>query len=728
MKAFRLSLTLKLMFVASFLFAIPFIGYFYIGAMEELLRKGQEQNLMGNARGLATALHERPNLFNKHASYKKKLETGKDFFPTQIDSAIALDGNSDDWQNHITAENTNRYNANNQVKKHDQVEFYLVPPERVSLSYTTHIGRYKDHVYAFFAVLDDSVVYRDKNKISVLKNDHLELATINKQNQLVRYIFTNFGPGWTTAYEMPSDDNGYIFPRPENRIQGMVVNKANGYNIELRIPNELVGEKFGFHITDVDDYGFAQPAINIGTTSTEKIEDLGTFTVPSKQIERIIEASKRTHSSIRVIDVHQRELLQKGSLVEATGAWINEDLTRNKPSFFNQLKDWILDPFYSLYLVKPAKNFISEDFNQRKNQKHILNALKGQPDSFWWKSKDNKAVILSAAHPIYLNNNVEGVVIVEETTHGIRNIRNKAIEGIIITSLLIALSVISLFIYSLWTSLRIRKLRDQVEHAVDEHGRIQHQIKAFQSSDEIGEVSRTFANMIHQLSQYNDYLENMSSRLSHELKTPISIVRSSLEMMEQKSGHIEQSPYMQRAKDGIERLNSMLLAMSEATHLEQALQTSDMSLFNLSELVKGCSLGYQQVYPDQAFNVEILDTDLMMMGSDEHIAQLFDKIISNAVEFSAHNAPINIRLKVDGGHATLVVSNFGSLLPAGMDHSIFDPMVSVRDNTARTTPHLGIGLYICRVIAQFHHGQIKASNMPNQNGVDITVTLPLAKT
>ena len=53
------------MLVASLLLAIPFIGYYYIWDMETFLRKGQEQTLMGTARALATALHERPNLFNQ---------------------------------------------------------------------------------------------------------------------------------------------------------------------------------------------------------------------------------------------------------------------------------------------------------------------------------------------------------------------------------------------------------------------------------------------------------------------------------------------------------------------------------------------------------------------------------------------------------------------------------------------------------------------------------------
>lgn len=727
MKKLRFNLTVKLMLFASFIMAIPFIGYYYIDGMEELLRKGQEQNLMGNARGLATALHERPKLFNQHANYKKTLETGKDFFPTIINHAIALDGDIADWKDFITPNNTNNYNAQNQVKKHNQNSFQLYKEQDVSLSFQTHIGQYKDYVYAFFEVFDDDVIFRKTNQRQITHNDHLELATINENNQLVRYVVSNFKQGWLNAYLMPSDINGLVFPAPENRIQGILKQTQNGYNIELRIPKKLVGERFGFHISDIDKTDTSK-IVNIGTTSTEKTADLGTFTVPSEQIERIIEASKRSHSSIRVIDIHHRELLSKGNLINATGEWINSDISKEEETFLNQLKNWILEPFYMLYLVKPAATFITEDFTNRKSQPHISNALKGVPDSHWWKSKDNKAVILSAAYPIYLEGKVEGVIIVEETTHGIRNIRNKAVEGIIITSLLIALSVIMLFSFSLWTSLKIRKLRNQIDDAVDENGRLTNNLIPFNSNDEIGDVSRSMSTLVKQLGEYNEYLQTMSSRLSHELKTPISVVRSSIEMLQHQNLPEDSQRYMTRAMEGINRLNSMLMAMSEATHLEQALQTSDFEEFNLAALIDGCVQSYCQVYKPQPFELSLMESSVMINGSDEHIMQLFDKLISNAVEFSEQNSPIRVTLQLTADQKGAIVSieNKGPLLPKNMQDKIFEPMVSIRNSTKHNQPHLGIGLYICRLITQFHKGEIKAENLDNSDGVKFSLVLPLS--
>lgn len=74
----RFGLRAKLLLLSSFLFVIPWFGYQYVWEMEKYLRFGQEQTLVGTARALATALHERENLFNNQASFLPSVEQGKD--------------------------------------------------------------------------------------------------------------------------------------------------------------------------------------------------------------------------------------------------------------------------------------------------------------------------------------------------------------------------------------------------------------------------------------------------------------------------------------------------------------------------------------------------------------------------------------------------------------------------------------------------------------------------
>ena len=75
----------------------------------------------------------------------------------------------------------------------------------------------------------------------------------------------------------------------------------------------------------------------------------------------------------------------------------------------------------------------------------------------------------------------------------------------------------------------------------------------------------------------------MTSRLSHEFRTPVTVVRSSLDNLAMLEHNEEAKVYMERAQQGIKRLNTILTNMSEATRLEHSLQSSEKELFNLTE-------------------------------------------------------------------------------------------------------------------------------------------------
>ncbi|WOH37246.1 proteobacterial dedicated sortase system histidine kinase [Thalassotalea fonticola] len=719
----RLNITIKLMFFASFLLAIPMIGYNYIWDMEKHLRKGQEQTLMNNAKALATALHERENLFNNQASYKDALVKGKDFFPSQINKAIKLDGLDNDWLEQANAKSINRYNHLNQINS-------TLSEAEISLNFSSQIGRYKDYVYALLNVTDDQVLFRPKNALSVVENDHIEIATLDQNQEFSRYVISNHSAGWVSAFKMPAADID-AHPQNETAIQGQWQLTEDGYIVELRIKKALLGEKVGFSITDVDSFAKPIQKIVIGTADTQNSNDLGTLTVPSPKIESIIKAMGRSHSKIRVVDKHQQLLTEHGDIQNAAGDWSDNNFYLEKDTWFSQIRDLIINPFYQYFLTKPPKTFTIEQFeNRRHKNRHVQAAINtGKLTSMWWTTNDNKAVILSAAHPIYVDNQVKGAVIVEETTHGIRSIRNKAVEGILLTSIFIYLSVAALFLYTLRLSFRIRKLRNQTEAVVDEQGKIKANLPGTKINDEIGDLSKSFTNIISQLGQYNNYLQHMSSRLSHELKTPISVVRSSLEMMENQQLPEDNQVYMKRAKNGINRLNSMLMAMSEATHLEQALATSESDEFDLAALVEGCGQSYQQIYQQQKFNLNITSKPIFINGCDEHIAQLFDKLISNAVEFSNNGDDIKVNLALDNSKKQVMLSieNKGALLPEKMQANIFDAMVSVRNEEQKKQPHLGIGLYICKLISDHHEGSIIAENLADNSGVRFILTLPIAR-
>ena len=113
-----------------------------------------------------------------------------------------------------------------------------------------------------------------------------------------------------------------------------------------------------------------------------------------------------------------------------------------------------------------------------------------------------------------------------------------------------------------------------------------------------------------------------------------------------------------------------------------------------------------------------------MLGSAEHLVQLLDKVVANAVEFSAADQPVRLGCNEDSGEAVMTVSNSGPRLDPAMKEHIFESMVSLRPQAARSVPHLGLGLRIARLIADFHGGEIYAENLIGEPGVIVVVRLP----
>ncbi len=715
----RIGLRLKLVFLSSFLFAIPWLGYKYVWEMEKYLREGQEQTLIGTVSAAATALHERPNLFNAQASFLSSVRKGRDLYAIETSDAIQLDGELGEWENF-------------QYQAHYYGDDYLIESRTdygpASLSFYHMVAKHDDYLYVMFEVIDDYIVYKNSNTFNVHRNDNIQVAIVNKEDEFQRYIISNEEPGWINTF-LTRPEEGSVYPvKPENRIQGSWVETPRGYNVEFRIPLEMLGNKLGFAIYDIDSNRTRDVNNVVGTSKTQTADQLGTVLVPSPEIEKILKGLRRSTARIWVIDSHRRVLAKIGDIRSASSSLeATEEKKRASLSWLQQLEQKFLHPLYYQLLTKPPQNFIDELEEARELAgSQIDDAILGEVKSTWYLTPDKKAVVLSAAHPIWVDDKVMGVVVAEETTNGIRTIRNKALERLFTVILAVMiLSTLALFLFASRISYRIRKLRTQAEHAIDEHGRIHTSFKGSGVNDEIGDLSRSFSNIVSRLGQYTSYLENMTSRLSHEFRTPVTVVKSSLDNLAMLDHDNETKVYMERAQEGVNRLNTILTNMSEATRLEQSLQSSEKEIFNLTELVNGCVEGYRSAYDNYIFKEEVCKQHLKVNGVPENIAQLIDKVIANAVEFSKQQDPIRITLDKQMGQAKLVIMNKGPILSENMQGRLFESMVSVREQNKQRGTHLGIGLYIARVIAEFHQGHITIENNHDQTGVEVTIWLPI---
>jgi two-component system sensor histidine kinase ChvG len=429
---------------------------------------------------------------------------------------------------------------------------------------------------------------------------------------------------------------------------------------------------------------------------------------PDGEIDAILKGLERGSSRIWVVSRGYRVLALAGSLKRA-------DLPES--SVVQRALGWLLAP--------PTEEFddaVAEDAVAAGRE--VAAALQGAASTRTRATRDGRAVIVSAAHPIWVGDEVQGAVVVEETTNRIASLRSQALERLLVATLAaFALAAAVLLWFATRISSRIRRLAGEAEAAIDARGRVTRLTTASDAADEIGDLSRSFTTVLERLARYNAYLEALAGRLSHELRTPVAVVRSSLENLHAARSSEEMRTYLARAEDGLARLATILARMTEASRLEQGLSSAAHERFEAAAVVRGCVDGYRLAYASRVFELQLPPEEVPVRGAADLLAQMLDKLVENAVDFAAAGTAIRISLSPD---ARLRVENQGPPLPEAIRHSLFDSMVSQRGERKDGAPHLGLGLYIARLIAEFHGGQLVAQDLPGGSGVAFEARLARA--
>lgn len=694
-----LSLRTKLLALSLALLVIPWTGYRYVTEMERFLRSNQEQALFTTARSVARVLGEQPQLLPSAPPLEAR---APHLYIRALPTPLQLDGYSEDWSPYLAHSRT--YTEHRDLDEASAQRADVLAVRRI-------VGTRDGYVYALFEVRDDHIVYQRPGDTEPARCDHLRLMLETPGGERREYLFATPAPGWVSVQHVSGTRTA-----PEAGIRAEWQETADGYVLEMRIPVALVGPRLGFTVADVDDPVERHIRAQAGTDPRAP----ETVTLASPAMQALLSGAQRDAGRIWVVDPAGRVLASVGDL--RTGA----ELSPGQPR--RSVGAGALHLVYGLILDRPADAFQDDlDDVSRLDGREVRQALAGVPAARSRTTPDGEAAIVSVAQPVLRDGRVRAAVVVEQTSHRILLLQNRALEHLFNYSLIVFVAAAALLTL-LATRLagRVRRLRDEAEQAVSADGRVVGTITPVSTADELGDLSRSFAALVERLGQYTRYLETMAGKLSHELRTPLTVVRSSLDNLEASDVGPEARLYSQRAREGLARLEDILNRMSEATRLEQALQRSERERFDLAELVRGCVAGYRLAYPGQSFELAAPPGALPVNGVPELIAQMLDKLVSNAVDFARPDTPVGIALEGGGERVLLRVRNEGPPLPAAMKHNLFDSMVSLRPGKGRE-PHLGLGLYIVRLVAEFHHGRVRAEDRTSPPGVEFTVDLPLSR-
>ena len=168
------------------------------------------------------------------------------------------------------------------------------------------------------------------------------------------------------------------------------------------------------------------------------------------------------------------------------------------------------------------------------------------------------------------------------------------------------------------------------------------------------------------------------------------------------------------------RLERILQRLREATGLEQALRQAEAVHFDLAELLRLQVGALHTTYPDCRLRLSGVEAPVGLVGVPDLISQAVDKLVGNAIDFHTPGSAIDIVCAANGPEIEIRVRNAGPPLPAETD--IFQSMVSGRQGR-QDEPHLGLGLYLVRLIADFHGGTAQAYNIDSPQGVRVNLAL-----
>ena len=673
-----MTLKRQLLIVSLLTLLLPWAGCQFIRETETALRAGQQDMLASTASAIADSMSQYPEEFPPAAVDDFRI--GDQLYGHDLEVAPRIDGYIDDWP-------TSRDSMLALTGDDGPVEAIL--------------GVHGGYLYLFVAVTDRSVVYLPPGAVPGNGDPHVdrvELKSVSPPYLDETFVFSAEAPGRIVTYVRSA--SGVV---PEPSVHAHWQDIPDGYHVEARIPRRMLGVNLGLGVTSTTS------TQERGATVTSHASRFpGPFVRSSPELTRIAANLAQPGTRLVVMDRSGWRLAEAGTLEDRDGD------SQAAPSYWLRwLYDAIVEPGTEAALAAPAPS-------GREQQRYVRDALSGRAAASWFRSGASGNAIVAVAQPITDDDELIGAVMLQQGTDAILSLTNAGLSRLLNVTIIATLTVaLGLLGYATWLSRRIRRLSVAAEAALSGDA-VDSALPSAGAVDEIGDLSRSFSNVLGALGEYNAYLKTLASKLSHELRTPLAVVTSSLDNLEHEALDPSARQYTERAKDGAERLRRILNAMSEANRVEELMENVEITAFDFDAVLESTASAYRGAYPDHRIAYSGPGEPVALKGSPELLIQMLDKLVDNAISFTPAGETVDIALASQHDAVILAVDNPGPPLPDKLRGQLFDSLISMRPSG--DDRHLGLGLYIARLITEGHGGSITGDN--TSRGVRFTVTLP----
>ncbi len=460
----------------------------------------------------------------------------------------------------------------------------------------------------------------------------------------------------------------------------------------------------------------------------------------------------RTKIIARMFD-QEGVLLADSNFLNASGAVLRFELPPldvEKESIFKtwwtMARDWFSANDYPL-----QKDFNSEN---GKEFPEVLAALNGASVSVV-RQNEKGEVIVSVAVPVQRFRAVQGALVLStrdgEIDETLVNERWHIIRMFVVAALVAVLLSLVLASTIAEPMRRLARSADQVRKGINKRV----EIPDFSTRrDEIGDLSGALRDMTNALYKRIDAIEGFAADVAHELKNPLTSVRSAVETLDYVKDDAQRSRLIEIVKDDVKRLDRLISDISDASRLDAELARNEAEPVDMRDLLEtfaqlanetaseNGSTVHLKVEPAQAQMRQKSQSGddnkdgFFVMGHDSRLGQVVRNLLDNARSFSPPGSDIWITLRQLPGQVEFRIEDKGPGIPEENLDRIFNRFYTDRPEDA-FGENSGLGLSISKQIVDAHRGRIWAENWytqptgnqaPEIGGARFTVRLPMRPT
>ena len=247
-------------------------------------------------------------------------------------------------------------------------------------------------------------------------------------------------------------------------------------------------------------------------------------------------------------------------------------------------------------------------------------------------------------------------------------------------------------------------------------------------SSENGEFNRIMAGidrMTRELSGVETLRTDFIASVSHEMKTPLTVIRNYCTLLQSPDLSEEQRREYARAIDqSARRLTSLITNVLKLNRLENQQIFPQPSPFDLGEQLCECLLQFEDVWEQQGIELEAdIQEDVTLLADAELLEPVWNNLLSNAFKFTEPGGRVTVRLTADEEYARVQVSDTGCGMTPEVGARIFEKFY--QGDTSHATQGNGLGLALVKRIIRITGGEISVSSTP---GVGSTFTVRLRRT